>query len=137
MYYYMYRPKLSTVVLGVTKMDRFFLKWQYAFGLGDRNRKSNTWVLLRIEFCVEPMYQIFDLGEKIFFIEIRYQNLFLLYMYSCELFQVIYACRSTTVYTLQLENYRIRDAVETVFIVVLYYRLLEQVCFASADQIYY
>ena len=32
-----------------------------------KNRNSVTWVLRRIEFYVEPMFSIFDLGQKIFY----------------------------------------------------------------------
>ena len=40
-----------------------------------KNRNSVTWVVRRIEFYVQPMFSIFDLGQKkIFFIEIRYEN---------------------------------------------------------------
>ena len=40
-------------------------KKKSAFGLGDRNRKSEKWVLLRIEFCVEPIFPIFFFSKKV------------------------------------------------------------------------
>ena len=36
-----------------------------AFGLGDRNRKSNTVVVLRIEFCIQLPCPIFFFSKKV------------------------------------------------------------------------
>ena len=36
-----------------------------------KNQNSDSAVLLRIEFCVEPPFSNFDLDQKKFFIEIR------------------------------------------------------------------
>ena len=46
----------------------FYFKKKSAFGLGDRNQKSAKWVQPRIEFCVVPIFRIFEdsIFEKIY-----------------------------------------------------------------------
>ena len=52
-----------------------YFKKKSAFGLGDRNRKSEKWVEDRIEFCVQPIFRIFEFsifGKNILKIPINF-----------------------------------------------------------------
>ena len=50
----------STVLLGVTKIAQIYFKKYSAFELRGRNQNSDKWVQPRIEFCVVPIFAIFE-----------------------------------------------------------------------------
>ena len=50
----------DTVLLGVTKLAQIYFKKYSAFELRDRNQNSDKWVQPRIEFCVVPIFAIFE-----------------------------------------------------------------------------